>query len=80
MSLAATAYHVKPERVSSLTAEEHIEIIHADLLDCKMNPYDLLRHYVHVVLKTHGTVSAAARAVGLPRKTMQRILEKRIAP
>ena len=80
MNFAATVYHVKPERVSSLTAEEHIDIIHAALLDCKMNPYDLLRHYVHAALKTHGTVSAAARAVGIPRKTMQRILEKRLNP
>jgi two-component system response regulator RegA len=46
-----------------------------------VNPYALEWHYVHLAFKTNdNNVSETARALGMHRRTVQRILEKRSPP
>jgi ActR/RegA family two-component response regulator len=70
--------HTSPVRVSPLSLDEHRQAIITATAAFDQNPYDLVRHYVHAALKHHGNISDAARALNLPRRTVQRILAKRV--
>ena len=47
------------------------------IVDLKVNPYELIWHYLWAALLRHGTLSDAARITSTPRRTVQRILSTR---
>lgn len=70
---------ISPDRISALSLDEHREAIVAATDDFSQNPYALVRHYVHAAFKRYGSISEAARVMNVPRRTVQRILAKRLS-
>jgi ActR/RegA family two-component response regulator len=72
---------IKTTRITEITAEEHAAVLQEAITSFDVNPYALEWHYVHLAFKTNdNNVSETARALGMHRRTVQRILEKRSPP
>lgn len=70
-----------PTRVSPLTVDEHKAFIADAVENMTATPQDVARHYLHIVFKQNGcSVSRAARTMGLHRRTVQRMLDKKVEP
>lgn len=58
----------------------HRVAMEAALEGLDAHPDWLIWHYVHAAVERHGDISKAARALGMHRRTLQRVLHKRCPP
>ena len=69
--------NISPDRQSPYTLEQHQQIIAAATASGIISPYRLVWHYVHSAVLRAGSLSSAAREMGLGRRTVQRIMAKK---
>lgn len=68
-----------PDRVSPMSVKDHEDFLANAIHAGDVDPQDVARHYLHLVFKRNGcNVSETARKLGMHRRSLQRILDKKV--
>lgn len=66
-----------PKHTAKEAQFDHEGWLAAALIDLKVNPYDLLWHYLWAAFLRHGAVSTTAEYLNVQRRTVQRVLDQK---
>lgn len=64
--------------MTSVLQSQHIERLNAGIASLRLSPSEMQFHYVRAVLASEGgCITRAAKRMGVHRRTLQRMLNKR---